>query len=202
MNKSIHKDKKGETSILVVIGAILIVLGFAMVAMSAIDVTTRYNPEYKNAVHTYVDQAYWTNDPVAQKENLTMAVAGMHSLGLTDGMSWELFNWNQQTSESMKAQYGQMNAIIALCDKAINLNQSDVNYAFNYAQITTQIHNNICAKSGSGDSATTNWCDEVAQGAYMLNMHPWNAWQVWIVLIALVGLGILVLIVGLSMSDY
>jgi hypothetical protein len=187
--------------VLLTIGIVLGLLGVGIFASAAIETITKYNPEYKNAVHTYVDQAYWTNDPVAQKENLTKAVAGMHQLGLTDGMSWELFDWNQQTSESMKAQYGQMNAIIALCDKAINLNQSDVNYAFNYAQITTQIHNNICAKSGSGDSATTNWCDEVAEGAFMLNMHPWNAYMAVLVAIILIVIGILCVVLWMMFEQ-
>lgn len=177
--------------VLSIVGVILILAAIVLASATVITNVTDIGPKYQRTVHSYVDQAYWTNDPQLIKENLTKAVHGMHDLGLTDSMSWKLFSWDQLPSESMRAQYGQMQALINLCDKALALDPTSPNYSFNYVQATTQIHNTICTVATNGDSHG-NWCDEVANGAFWLNLYAWNCWQAYVI-------GLILFVIGLAL---
>jgi len=189
------KDKNGGIG-LVALGIIILICTIIFGVVVWMDGQTVVQKKYQVAVHSYVDQAYYTNDPVLIKENLTQAEQGMRDLGLTDSMSWKFWSWEQTPSESMKAQYGQMDAIIAQCNLAIADNPNNLSYT----NRITQIHNTICTPKTNGDNSGA-WVDQVAEGAFWLDLNAWYAWQWQIVVGILLVIGVIPLLIGFAMDS-
>lgn len=145
-------DKKAGATVgaMVLVVGVVLILG-AMVGYAINDL------KYKNSVHSYVENARWSMDPVYIKENLTKAIAGMHELNLNDNMNSELFMGTSATT--MKMQYAQMNQAITQCDALIAANLTDASYG----SMLNNLHNMIYDNNG--------WIDEVAQSAFDTNYN-------------------------------
>ena len=90
------------------------------------------NYAYERQVGGHIRNAFEVNTPEAMISELNKSVAGMHALGLVDGMYAAYFLWEQTPDRSMSFQYEYIdqliNRIIARC-RDLNLHLTDTEKA-------------------------------------------------------------------------
>lgn len=160
LKANIRKRKTGR-----LIGAIcflLFLVLFVATSLQAFDNGKTFDVD----VHSYIVNARYDLEPQQIIDNVTMAENGMHELGLTNGMSSHLFSWEQTPQNNMQNQYAQLDQIIAQCQYLIG-HPNDTSYGTRMSVIQNQLYD------------SNGWADDVASGAYALNITPWTTYQAW-----------------------
>jgi hypothetical protein len=128
--------------------------------------TVSYN--YRNAVHSHMENAYYSSDPTTMKTELYLAIQGMHDLNLNDNMYGVWLPWNKVPNNQMKWQYTHMNSVLTRVDEWQKWEISQSNTGSQQMQdVNTQKLDNVrhFIKDDGG------WSDDIAEGAYTINYY-------------------------------
>jgi hypothetical protein len=180
---------------IMIVGTILLCIGVVVLGGSIWTNITTVDYQFNDAVHSHVENAYYSSDPETMRSELSFAVEGMHKLGLEDSMYNAVFPWNRIPSNKMEWQYKHMASIFTRIDEwekwesAQNATGSQQMQDVN----TQKLDNvrNFILKDG--------WSDDVASGAYTVNFYFGVIIGFWVGFIAII-LGIFVGMAGLFMD--
>jgi len=170
---------------------ILIGLIVGLVILTAISFITDWTgPSYKfnKAVHSHMDNAYYSADPHTMKTEIELAVDGMQSLGLTPDMNGKFFTWEQTSDWSMAWQYTHIESVQIRLNEFIdwwNAQDTTSTGSQQFQDVFTQKLNNVRSfiKTDGG------WSDMIAEQAFYLHSYIYYP-VIWpaisIVLLALI----------------
>lgn len=130
--------------------------------------TTVVDYNYRNAVHSHMENAYYSSDPVTMKQELQLAVQGMRDLGLDEKMYGVWLPWNKVPNNQMKWQYTHMSSVLTRVDEWQKWELAQNNTGSQQMQdVNTQKLNNVrfFIKDDGG------WSDDIAESAYYINYY-------------------------------
>jgi len=137
---------------------------------------------YQKDVHGYMEQAYYSADPVLMQQNINLAKQGMLDLGLTPDMYGSFWYWEQTPERQMNWEYQHLNSIDVRCTEFIAWIHAQNDTGSQQMQdVYSQKLNNIreFVKNDGG------WSDDIAQAAYFTNFNVFFAIGYIPILIAL-----------------
>jgi hypothetical protein len=180
------------------IGAVVVLIGciFLLGTLAYEGVVVNY--EYNSAVHSHMENAYYSSDPVTMKTELQLAVQGMRDLGLNEKMYGVWMPWNKVPSAQMKWQYTHMDSVLTRVDEWQKWELSQNNTGSQQMQdVNTQKLNNVrfFIKDDGG------WSDDIASAAYVINYYFYLVALQWIGIIFLIG-GAVICAYSAIKSDY
>ena len=160
----------------IVIAVILVIVGVFCLGASWWTGMTTVSFNYNNAVHSHMENAYYSSDPITMKTELNLAVKGMHDLGLNDNMYGVIFPWNKIPNNQMKWQYTHMDSVLTRVDEwqKWELAQSSTG-SQQMQDVNTQKLDNVrhFIKDDGG------WSDDIATNAYEINYYFFNLILGW-----------------------
>jgi len=188
-----RKMEKGTIGIVViVVSALIFGLGWAAIAIG--DMT---GPAYKfnYAVHSHMENAYYSNEPTLMKSELLMAIDGMHELGLTDEMYGAYWGWDKVASMRMSYQYRHLNGIVERIDSVIQW-RNEV-YSSNSGQMPETLGDVYEQKMDNLREFLNDecWSDWIAHDAFYANFHLFYFLSGLIILILIIQF-LIFLIIG------
>ena len=127
---------------------------------------------YQKNVHSYMEQAYYSADPVLMQENINKAKQGMENLGLTSEMYSSFWYWELTPDKQMLWEYQHLNSIDVRCNEFIAWIHAQNDTGSQQMQdVYSQKLNNIreFVRNDGG------WSDDIAQSAYITNFQVFYA---------------------------
>jgi hypothetical protein len=140
---------------------------------------------YQKNVHAYMEQAYYSADPVLMQDNINKAKQGMENLGLTPQMYSSFWYWEQTPDKQMLWEYQHLNSIDVRCNEFIAWIHAQNDTGSQQMQdVYSQKLNNI--REFIRDDG--GWSDDIAQAAYTTNFQVFFAVGYIPVMIALIAI--------------
>lgn len=135
--------------------------------------------EYQTAVHSHMENAYFSNTPELMITELEAAKGGMHSLGLRNGTYGAFWGWEKTPDKKMDFQYAHIDAIIARAHDVAtwrdtqSTNAGAVQSTDVYNQKMDNLRNYLKADG---------WSDDIAKSAFIVQNYTWLwvFWNTWV----------------------
>ena len=146
---------------------LLIFLAFVFGWCVIVNMTQR-DYEFRNAVHSHMENAYYSADPRTMETELIAAKEGMKSLGLTNDMYAAWLPWDKTPDRRMDWQYKHMDSILERVQEFKQWESqqigSDTSQQMQdvYSQKLDNVRHFIYEEG---------WSDDVAEGAYAYNFY-------------------------------
>jgi hypothetical protein len=182
--------------ILTLIGVIVFV---ALAAWSTIGYGITLGYQYNNAVHSHIENAYNSADPVTMRTEIQAAEQGMKDLGLTPDMYDGVFSWEHTSDRQMKWQYAHIDSIYTRLDEFQAWEKTQGGSSSQQMQdVYTQKLNNVRGflKDNGG------WTDWIAEGTFMVHNGFGFIVTGWLCIIDLIGTLILGVVTMIKMEEY
>ena len=163
-------EKKGlkmKSKILVTIFVLLVIVSLMSIIFTHIYGFTTIDYQFRDAVHSHIENAYFSSDPITMKNELNTAVEGMKHLELTDNMYGAFFPWNKVPNNQMKWQYQHIASIQTRVDEWEKWENSNAG-SQQMQDVNTQKLDNV--RKFIKDEG---WSDDIAHDAYLVNFYSW-----------------------------
>jgi len=171
--------------ILILIGIFSLILGLGIYGYSAL-VTVGF--QYQAAVHSHMQNAYYSADPDTMLVEINAAKDGMKSLGLSTDMYGAWLPWRKTPDNRMDWQYTHLASVVTRIGEFKAWENSQTNVGSQQMQdvYTAKLNNvrDFIAKDGG-------WSDDIAEQAFFVNYHFFE--MVISFIGAFIGLGLFML---------
>ena len=156
-----------------------------------------WEPTFNREVHSHVENAYYANTPELMVDELELAIAGMHDLGLDEGDFCDMRPWKQVASCNMKWQYEHLESVIRRAEAVARDRdrQERQGTSDQYGDVYEEKMDNLRAFLKED-----GWSDDLARNAFYVEHHPFYAawWDFfWVAMLAFLGTLVLTVPPGL-----
>jgi len=149
---------------------------------------TQRDYEFRNAVHSHMENAYYSADPDTMRAELIAAKNGMIELGLTNDTYGAWLPWDKTPDKRMDWQYRHIDSILVRIDEfeQWETTQAGKDTSQQMQDVYTQKLDNVRSFITQG-----GWSDDVAESAYAYNFYFWTT-----VLSLFNFIGVIIIVVG------
>lgn len=165
---------------------ILTPFGFGIYKCTTVDY------QFNNAVHSHMENAYYSSDPSTMRTELNETVNGMRQLGLTDNLYGALFPWDRTPDHQMKWQYQHIASIQTRVDEWEKWEKSNAG-SQQMQDVNSQKLDNV-RHFIKGDG----WSDDIASMAYFCNFYMWLVYGMVLPLLILLFVYLAILFAGMD----
>jgi len=184
------------------------VIMIAIILVTIAAVTSMYDMvgpayEFRNEVHGHMENAYYADQPELMKQELELAIDGMHGLDLEKDMYGAFWPWEKTPDRKMDYQYKHLSGILERVDAVIVWR--DANYGENATGGTEALGDVYEAKMDNLREflQEEGWSDWIAQDTFYVNNHLWIylSWIWYSVLVAIASIYIIYFVINWMIAD-